>query len=111
MEDSKKRARKGTGRVAFLAHLDEIKKMIEAGHPLVSVFEEYESKLSIKSGQFGKYVRKYIRSKTNGNTDRAAEKGKDIKKAAPIRAREPGQPAFVSSDIPRDRDSLIGRKK
>ena len=31
MVDSKKRVRKGTGRVAFLAHLEGIKKMIEAG--------------------------------------------------------------------------------
>jgi hypothetical protein len=60
MVDSKKKVR-GAGRVAFLAHLEGIKKMIDAGHPLVSVFEEYESKLSIKSGQFGKYVRKYVK--------------------------------------------------
>lgn len=65
MVDLKNKVRKGTGRVAFLAHLEGIKKMIEAGHPLVSVYEEYESRLSIKSGQFGKYVRKYIRSKPN----------------------------------------------
>ena len=65
MADSTKKGRKGAGRVAFLANLDGIKKMIEAGHPLVSVFEEYESKLSIKSGQFGKYVRKYVKGEAN----------------------------------------------
>ncbi|HEY6044334.1 MAG TPA: TraK family protein [Nitrosospira sp.] len=83
MVDSKKKPRKGAGRVAFLAHLDGIKKMIEAGHPLVSVFEEYESKLSIKSGQFGKYVRKYVKgaageqkavAPVNKKPERAAKK-------------------------------------
>lgn len=63
MTASKKGGRKGTGKVAFLAHLEGIKKMLDAGHPMISVFEEYENKLSIKSGQFGKYVRKFIRSK------------------------------------------------
>lgn len=96
MVDSKKKPRKGAGRVAFLAHLDGIKKMIEAGHPLVSVFEEYESKLSIKSGQFGKYVRKYIKGEV-----RNEPKPKQAK-AAPIRTRAPDQPAFVSSPTPRD---------
>ena len=61
MADLKKKVRKGTGRVSFLANLDGIKKMLDAGHPMISVFEEYENKLSIKSGQFGKYVRKYVK--------------------------------------------------
>ena len=79
MVDSKKRVRKGTGRVAFLAHLEGIKKMIEAGHPLVSVFEEYESKLSIKSGQFGKYVRKYVKGEVSNEPkgEKPADKPKE----------------------------------
>ena len=111
MVDLKNKGRKGSGRVAFLAHLEGIKKMIDAGHPLVSVFEEYEKKLSIKSGQFGKYVKKYIRNKRDENNDRTAAKGQGTKEKRPVRTREPGQQAFVSSDTPRDRDSLIGRKE
>ena len=61
MADLKKKVRKGAGKVSFLAHLDGIKKMLDAGYPMISVFEEYENKLSIKSGQFGKYVRKYVK--------------------------------------------------
>ena len=63
MVDLKKKVRKGAGKVAFLAHMEGIKKMIEAGYPMISVFEEYESKMTVKEQQFGKYVRKYIRRK------------------------------------------------
>lgn len=76
MADLKKKPRRGAGRVAFLAHLDGIKKMIEAGHPLVSVFEEYENKLNIKSGQFGKYVRKYVRGEPSKPKETVSKKEK-----------------------------------
>jgi hypothetical protein len=104
MVDSKKKVRKGSGKVAFMAHLEGIKKMLDAGHPMISVFEEYEKKLSIKSGQFGKYVRKHIRNE-NGDTNRAIEeKGKNAarKETRPVRPRTSDQPAFVSSPTPRD---------
>lgn len=59
-KDSKKKVR-GSGRVAFLARVEGIKKMIEDGHPLISVYQEYEDELTIKYGQFAKYVNKFIR--------------------------------------------------
>lgn len=65
-KDSKKKVR-GAGRVAFLARQEGIKKMIEAGHPLVSVYQEYEDELTIKYGQFAKYVNKFIRNKSPEN--------------------------------------------
>jgi hypothetical protein len=92
MGDSEKKPRKGAGRVAFLAHLEGIKKMIEAGHPLVSVFEEYENKLSIKSGQFGKYVRKYI-------------KGEVKNEVKPPEERKPKKPTEPNDDKPRFKPS------
>lgn len=82
MADLKKKVRKGTGRVAFLAHLEGIKKMLDAGHPMITVFEEYENKLSIKSGQFGKYVRKYVKGETRNKdkpvTSEPKAKGKEM---------------------------------
>jgi hypothetical protein len=83
MADLKKKVRKGTGKVAFMAHLEGIKKMLDAGYPMISVFEEYEKKLSIKSGQFGKYVRKYIRSKPN--------EGEKTAKAVETKTTKPGE--------------------
>lgn len=101
----------GTGRVAFLARVDAIREKIKAGHTVAMLHDEYKKEIGIEYGQFLNYVNRYIRRKQDGGSDRAAEKGKDIKKTSPIRAREPGQPAFVSSDTPRDRDSLIKRKE
>ena len=98
MVDLKNKGRKGSGRVAFLAHLEGIKKMIDAGHPLVSVFEEYEKKLSIKSGQFGKYVKKYIRNKP---TKEKIAEAKEVKKenvAAKIRS----DPNYVANTLKSD---------
>jgi hypothetical protein len=101
---------RGAGRVGFLARQEGIKTMLEAGHPLLAIYQQYEKDMSISYSQFVKYVNKFIRSKPSGNNDRATEKGKDTKKATPIRTRVE-QPAFVSSDTPRDRDSLVKRKE
>lgn len=91
MADSKKKARKGTGRVAFKAHLAGIKKMIEDGHPVIAVFEAYENKLSIKSGQFGKYVRQYVkgeqRKKTKPVTIEPETKEKELSTSEYLRTR------------------------
>jgi len=78
MADLKKRVRKGTGKVAFMAHLEGIKKMLDAGYPMISVFEEYEKKLSIKSGQFGKYVRKYVKGESR-NKPQTVKNEREVK--------------------------------
>jgi hypothetical protein len=101
MGDSEKKPRKGAGRVAFLAHLEGIKKMIEAGHPLVSVFEAYENKLSIKSGQFGKYVRKYIKGEVKNE---GKPEAKDTGATRKPRGVESGHPKFKPSGR---RDDLV----
>jgi len=59
----KKNMIRGVGRVGFLARQDDIKKMIEAGHPLLSIYQQYEKDMSIGYSQFVKYVHKFIRSK------------------------------------------------
>ncbi len=60
-----KRTVRGAGRVGFLARQEGIKKMIDAGHPLLSIYQEYEKDMSISYSQFVKYVHKFIRSKPN----------------------------------------------
>lgn len=98
MTEEAKDAFRGAGRVAFLAREKEIKEMIEAGHPTKNVYRKYGDKLNISYGQFARYVNKFIRRKPDENQGKkpAAPATK------PIRTREPGQPAFVSSDTPRD---------
>lgn len=111
MADEEKYFYRGAGRVAFLARQKEIKEMVDAGHPLRNVYRKYGDKLNISYGQFARYVNKFIRSKPHGNTDRATgETEKGVKAATPARTRVPGQPAFVSSDTPRDKDSLLKGK-
>lgn len=63
MTKEKKNTIRGAGRVGFLARRDDIKKMIEAGHPLLSIYQQYEKDMSIGYSQFVKYVHKFIRSK------------------------------------------------
>lgn len=106
---SSKEKRLGAGRVAFLARIEIFKEKILAGHTIASVFEEHEKELGIGYKQFVNYVNRYIRSKPDANSGRAREEG--IKKTVVVRTREPGQPAFVSSDTPRDKDSLVKRKE
>jgi hypothetical protein len=97
MADLKKRVRKGTGKVAFMAHLEGIKKMLDAGYPMISVFEEYEKKLSIKSGQFGKYVRKYVKGEVNNDSNHKQAKETTV-------PRKPGGVPFKRNT----RDDLVG---
>lgn len=96
---------RGAGRVGFLARLDGIKQMAEAGYPLLSIYQKYESDVGISYSQFVKYVNRYIRSKPTNEI-----KPEQAKAVAPIRKpRDPGteQPKFRRSE---NRDDLINPK-
>ena len=60
MKESKKAVR-GSGRVAFIARIEGIKKMVEEGHPLLSIYQTYENDLPFRYSQFVKYVNRYIK--------------------------------------------------
>jgi hypothetical protein len=62
MEEGKKK-RLGAGRVAFLARKDAIKEKVDAGHTLITVYEEYQKDLGIGYVQFLNYVAKFIKPK------------------------------------------------
>lgn len=66
MEEGKKR-RLGAGRVAFLARKDAIAAKVEAGHTLITVYEEYQKELGIGYVQFLNYVAKYVKGKSPEN--------------------------------------------
>jgi len=109
MTKEENRGKRGAGKVAFWAHKESIKKMLDDKYTLTATHLAHKKDVNIKYQQFRRYVNELIRSKADGNTRIPTEK--DTKEKRPIKPREPGQPAFVSSDTPRDRDSLIGRKK
>ena len=53
--------RRGAGRVAFLAHLAELKSEIGAGWSFAAVYENHKGKLSgLKYSQFCRYVGRYV---------------------------------------------------
>lgn len=64
-KDTKKRER-GAGRVSFLAQRDEFAKLIEAGHPLRSIYTDHQDGLGIGYTQFTRYVTRYIRTVEDG---------------------------------------------
>lgn len=114
MKDVEKAVR-GSGRIAFLARLEEIKKKEKAGYPLLTLYREYQQELSFSYSQFVKYVHKYIRGNNDNSTgsNKGTDKGREdaSRKKPQVRTRSPDEPAFVSSDEPRSKDELIGPKK
>lgn len=70
---------KTVGRVAFLAHLDAIRDLLEKGHRNKEVFAELEAKLSISYSQFNRYVVRYI---VEANSD--GHQKKSIAESPPV---------------------------
>lgn len=52
----------GAGRVAFLAHAQAVRQMVEAGYPVLFIYRQFGAKLGISYSQFARYVVRYIRS-------------------------------------------------
>ncbi|QPL30865.1 TraK family protein [Pseudomonas fragi] len=61
---------KTIGRVAFLAHCDVIRDLLEKGHRNKEVFAELEAKLTISYSQFNRYVLRYITGEQNNGHQR-----------------------------------------
>lgn len=93
-----KKKRLGAGRVAFLARKEAIKAKIDAGHTMITVYEEHQKQLGIGYGQFVNYVNKFIRSKPS---EAKSPEERKLKKP------EPGddRPGFKSST--RKLDDLV----
>lgn len=64
MEKTPKK-RRGVGRVAFLARIDDFRKLLEAGHSLLAIYEIHGDELGISYSQFARYVATYLRSKVS----------------------------------------------
>ena len=55
------RARRwGDGRVAFIRQKDLFRSLVEAGHPISSIYADHGAALGIGYTQFARYVRKYL---------------------------------------------------
>jgi len=60
---TKTKHRRGTGRVAFLARLDDFRRLLENGLPQRWIYDEYAADLGISYPQFTRYVSKYLTGK------------------------------------------------
>ena len=58
--------RLGAGRVAFLAHLETIRKEVEAGWTMQAVYDTHGPKLGITYSQFTRYVARFVKEKPPG---------------------------------------------
>ncbi|OKP00828.1 TraK family protein [Xenorhabdus eapokensis] len=68
MNDKNTKTYRGQGRVAFLAHIDLFRTLVEKGYPLKVIYADHKDKLQIGYPQFTKYVNRYIlKTKPNGH--------------------------------------------
>ncbi len=67
---------RGAGRVPFLAHLQSIRSMVEAGWPLSAVYEKHQDVLEISYIQFTRYVGRYIPKTSNTTAKISSKPGK-----------------------------------
>ena len=59
--------RRGVGRVAFLARLDEFRILIEAGWPITLIYEDHGISTGLSYSQFARYIGKYVRTPPTRN--------------------------------------------
>ena len=64
----RKGQRKGAGRVAFLAHIEDIRTALERGHTVKAVHQQYGPLIPIGYAQFARHVNALVRKK-EGQTD------------------------------------------
>jgi hypothetical protein len=101
-----KKNSRGAGRVAFLARIEDIRKMIDAGYTLLVIYEKYEKSLKIGYSQFARYVTRYIRSKPrHENEGEKPAPATEAKAIDPGEKRKPGFTHDPSSGS--NRDDLI----
>lgn len=63
MTKTEKRGVRGSGKVAFWARKESIKKMLDDKYSLMAIFLAHEKDIGISYGQFRIYVNEYIKEK------------------------------------------------
>ena len=67
MTDIHQTIRRGVGRVAFLAKLDNFRRLIEAGWPITLIYEDHGISTGLSYSQFARYIGKYVRTPPTRN--------------------------------------------
>lgn len=63
MTKKDERGKRGAGKVAFWAHKESIKKMLDDKYTLTATYLEHKKDVDIKYQQFRRYVNEFIRGK------------------------------------------------
>lgn len=87
MADKPEKMRRGVGRVAFLARLEEFRKLVDAGWPITSIYEDHGASTSLSYSQFVRYIGKYLRTPPTRN------RSDDYPDSQPVPARTPQTPS------------------
>jgi hypothetical protein len=67
MADTPEKIRRGVGRVAFLARLEEFRKLVDAGWPITCIYEDHGASTGLSYSQFVRYIGKYLRTPPTRN--------------------------------------------
>ena len=54
------RANRRLGRIRFMAHLEKVRKYLEAGYSLIVAYEDLQPRLEMSYSQFARYVGQFI---------------------------------------------------
>ncbi|WP_116895336.1 TraK family protein [Pseudomonas syringae] len=102
MTDGPKKVYRGAGRVAFLARLDDFRKLIDAGHPLRAIYDDYAEQLGIGYPQFTKYVVRYVRKEKDDGHQRKGSGQSTSQNLSPAPTRVVrGQPEHSATPPPK----------
>ncbi len=96
-----KRPRRGAGRVAFLARLEQFRELLAAGNEQRTIYDDFggEAELGISYSQFNRYVVRYI---TGAKDDGHQRKGTgQIAPPSPSRPLQEPQEAKQGVTAPR----------
>lgn len=117
MTKNTKRTHRGAGRVAFLARLADFQRLLEAGHPMRSIYDDHKDQLGIGYPQFTKYVSRYIRKESHDRDETKAPNQQAIQAPAPASSdgasQQPNRPKKPATGFVHDassgnnRDDLI----
>lgn len=112
MTDTPKKPRKGAGRVAFVARLDQTREMLMAGYAQRAIYDEYGGgeKLGISYTQFNRYVGFYITGGKDGTQQRNDYWQRIRRNSSPAIPEVPENPSPDSS-APDEKDEKTVQKQ
>ncbi len=109
MTDGPKKVYRGAGRVAFLARLDDFRKLIDAGHPLRAIYDDYAERLGIGYPQFTKYVGRYVRKeKDDGHQKKSSGQFTSQSLSPAPTGAVRGQPEYSATPPPKPGSKRAG---